>query len=188
MNFLKYGISATLLSTALFAGTYNVDSSHSTVGFKVKHMMISNVTGNFNNFNGSFEFDKKTNSLKSLKGEVQTASINTENQKRDEHLKSADFFDAKKFPKITFELTKIKDNKAYGNLTMHGITKEVELNYENSGEIKDPWGNTRMGLALNGVVNRYDFGLKYNSALETGGVAVGENVKLDIELEGILAK
>lgn len=188
MNFLKYGISATLLSTALFAGTYNVDASHSTVGFKVKHMMISNVTGNFKNFNGNFEFDEKTNSLKSLKGEVQTASINTENEKRDEHLKSADFFDVKKFPTIKFELTKVKDDKAYGNLTMHGVTKEVELNFENSGTIKDPWGNTRMGLSLNGTVNRYDFGLKYNSALETGGVAVSEEVKLIIDMEGVLAK
>merc|ERR1712065_12920 len=158
------------------------------VGFKVKLMMISNVKGNFDQFSGSFEYDEKTKQLTSLSGSVAVASINTANAKRDGHLKSGDFFLAEKYPQIKFELSKIKGDTAYGKLTMRGITKDVELELENNGMIKDPWGNTRVGLALSGKINRYDYGLKYNSVLEAGGVTVGETVKLDIEIEGIKAK
>ena len=188
MKFLKLGLASLVASSALFAGTYNIDASHSNVGFKVKHMMISNVVGKFDNFNGTFEYDEKSNQLKSLVGNIEVNSINTENKKRDGHLKSADFFDAGKFENIKFELSKIEKDKAYGKLTLRGVTKDVELDFENNGSIKDPWGNTRVGLALSGKINRIDYGLKYNSVLEAGGVAVGEMVKLDIELEGILAK
>lgn len=188
MKLVKLGLASVLAAGTLFAGIYNVDTSHSNIGFKVKHMMISNITGKFDKFNGSFEYDEKTNTIKNLTGVVEVSSINTENEKRDGHLKSADFFDAKKHPKLTFKLDKIDDEKAYGVLTMRGISKNVALDFENNGSIKDPWGNTRVGLALSGKVNRMDYGLKYNSILEAGGVAVGEKVKLDIELEGILAK
>jgi polyisoprenoid-binding protein YceI len=185
---VKLGLASILASSSLFAGTYKVDSTHSNIGFKVRHMMISNVTGKFNQFDGSFEYDEKTKTIKSLIGTAEISSINTDNEKRDGHLKSADFFDAKKYPKLTFKLDKIEDEKAYGKLTMRGITKDVVLDFENNGTIKDPWGNTRVGLAFSGKVNRIDYGLKYNSILEAGGVAVGEKVKLDIEIEGILAK
>lgn len=188
MKLVKLGLASILAASALYAGTYNVDSSHSNVGFKVKHMMISNVTGKFDTFNGSFEYDEKTKTLKNLIGTIKVASINTENVKRDGHLKSADFFDANKHPNLTFKLDKISGDKAYGVLTMRGVSKNVVLDFENNGSIQDPWGNTRVGLALSGKVNRIDYGLKYNSVLEAGGVAVGEKVKLDIELEGILAK
>ena len=188
MKLVKLGLASVLTATALFAGTYNVDASHSNVGFKVKHLMISNVTGKFDKFNGSFEFDEKTNMLKSLKGEAEVASINTENEKRDGHLKSADFFDAANFPKVTFTLDKIDNDKAYGKLTMRGVTKAVELDYENNGTITDPWGNKRVGLELSGKINRKDFGLNWNKTLEAGGVVVDETVKLEIEVEGILAK
>uniref|UniRef100_UPI004047471A YceI family protein n=1 Tax=Aliarcobacter sp. TaxID=2321116 RepID=UPI004047471A len=188
MKFLKLGLASLVASSALFAGTYNVDTSHSNVGFKVKHMMISNVVGKFDKFNGTFEYDEKTNTLKSLNGNIDVSSINTENEKRDNHLKDSDFFAAKDFNNIKFELTKVEDDKAFGKLTIRGITKDVELDFENNGTIKDPWGNTRRGIALSGKINRMDYGLKYNSVLEAGGVAVGEVVKLDIELEGILAK
>lgn len=188
MKLVKLGLASVLAASALFGATFNVDSSHSNVGFKVKHMMISNVKGNFNEFNGSFEYDQKTNTLKALKGEVKVASIDTDNAKRDGHLKSADFFDAANHPNLTFSLDKIKGDKAYGILTMRGVSKNVVLDFEDNGSIKDPWGNTRVGLALSGKINRIDYGLKYNSVLEAGGVAVGETVKLDIELEGILAK
>lgn len=188
MKFLKLGIVSLLASSALFAGTYNVDASHSNVGFKVKHMMISNVVGKFDKFNGSFEYDEKTKTLKSLVGDIDVNSINTENEKRDAHLKSADFFAANEFNNIKFVLTKVEGDKAYGKLTMRGVTKDIILDLENNGTVKDPYGNTRVGLALTGKINRMDYGLKYNTVLEAGGVAVDEIVKLDIQLEGILAK
>lgn len=188
MKFLKLGLASVIASTALFAGTYNVDASHSNVGFKVKHMMISNVIGKFNKFNGTFEYDEKTKTLKSLVGEIDVNSINTENEKRDAHLKSAEFFSANEFNNIKFVLSKVDGDKAYGKLTMRGVTKDVTLDLENNGTVKDPWGNTRVGLGLSGKINRMDYGLKYNAVLEAGGVAVDEIVKLDIQLEGILAK
>lgn len=188
MNLVKLSLASILTAGALFAGTYNVDTAHSNVGFKVKHLMISNVSGKFDKFNGSFEYDEKTKQVKSLTGLITVASVNTDNAKRDGHLKSADFFDASKFPEIKFTLNKIEDDYAYGSLLIHGISKEVKLDFENNGSIIDPWGNTRVGLALNGKINRSDFGLMYNSVLEAGGVMIGEKIKLDIELEGILAK
>jgi len=182
-------LALTLLgSVSLFAGNYNVDTTHSNVAFKVKHMMISEVSGKFDTFNGSFEYDEKTKTLKSLNGKIDVNSINTANAKRDDHLRSPDLFDVQKFPSITFALDKVKGNKAYGKLTMHGVTKNVVLSFENNGVIKDPWGNTRVGLGLSGQLNRKDYGISWNTALEAGGVAVGENVKLDIQLEGILAQ
>ena len=186
MKFLKLGLASVIASSALFAGTYNVDASHSNVGFKVKHMMISNVVGKFDKFDGTFEYDEKTKTLKSLVGNIDVNSINTENEKRDAHLKDSDFFAAKDFNNIKFELAKIEGHKVFGKLTIRGITKDVELDFENNGTVKDPWGNTRVGLALSGKINRMDYGLKYNKVLEAGGVAVDEIVKLDIQLEGAI--
>jgi len=178
-----------ILSTAsLFAGTYNVDTDHSTVGFKIKHMMISDVNGKFDKFSGSISYDEKTKTIKALTGKIDVNSINTANQKRDDHLRTPDLFDTKKYPEITFALNNVKGEKAYGNLTMHGVTKNVILDLENNGVIQDPWGNQRIGLGLSGKINRKDYGITWNTALEAGGVAVGEDVKLDIQLEGILAK
>lgn len=188
MKLVKVGLASILAAGALFGGTYNVDSSHSNVGFKVKHMMISNVQGKFEKFTGSFEYDEKTKQLQSLVGNIEVDSINTGDAKRDGHLKAPDLFDAKKYPSITFTLDKIDNDKAYGKLTMHGITKNIELDFENNGSVKDPWGNTRVGLALSGKLNRKDYGITWNKVLEAGGVAVGDKVKLDIELEGILAQ
>ncbi|KFN39077.1 MAG: hypothetical protein JU82_08555 [Sulfuricurvum sp. MLSB] len=179
---------ALLGSASLFAGTYNVDPEHSTVGFKVKHMMISDVSGKFDTFSGVIHYDEKTKTLKELNGKVDVHSINTANEKRDAHLKAPDMFDAQKYPLITFALDKVKGDKAYGKLTMHGVTKNVVLDYEHNGLIKDPWGNQRIGLGLSGKINRKDYGITWNKAIEAGGVAVGETVKLDIQLEGILAK
>lgn len=188
MNFTRLTLASLITASALFAGTYKVDVSHSTIGFKVKHLMISNVSGKFDKFNGTFEYDEKTKTLKSLSGNIEAASVNTENEKRDGHLKSADFFEVTKYPNLTFKLDKISDDQAFGKLTIHGVTKDVKLDFEDNGSIVDPWGNTRVGLALSGKINRKDFGLTWNKALEVGGVVVGEKIKLDIELEGILAK
>jgi polyisoprenoid-binding protein YceI len=174
---------------SLFAGTYNVDVAHSNVAFKVKHMMISNVKGQFDKFSGSFEYDEKTKTLKSLNGIVEINSINTQNAKRDGHLKSADFFDVAKYPTMNLKVIKVDGDTAYTQLTMHGVTKEVKMELELSGQvIKDPWGNTRTGLSLSSKISRKDFGLNWNQLIEAGGVVVGEDVKISIELEGILAK
>ena len=189
MKLLKLSLASILASGALYAATFNVDKSHSNVGFKVKHMMISTVSGEFNDFKGSFEYDEETNTLESLNGVVEVKSIDTANTKRDNHLKQSDFFAADKYPQITFDLDKIDGDKAYGKLTMRGVTKDVVLDVETAGAtIKDPWGNTRTGLTLTGEIDRFDYGIKYNSVLEAGGVAVGKDVKLVVELQGIKAK
>lgn len=188
MKLIKLGLTSILAGSALLAGTYNVDPAHSHMGFKVKHMMISNVNGKFDTFSGTFEYDEKTNTLKSLNGSVTVKSINTENAKRDEHLRTSEFFAAAEYPEMTFVLEKVEGDTAYGKLTMRGVSKDVQLEFENNGLVKDPWGNTRVGLALSGRVNRFDYGMKYNEVLEAGGLAVGETVKINVELEGILAK
>ncbi|MAD42740.1 MAG: hypothetical protein CL623_10175 [Arcobacter sp.] len=188
MNLKKLAISSVLLVSTLFAGSYNVDKSHSDVGFKVKHLMISNVKGNFNEFKGSFEYDEKTKTLVSLNGEIEVSSINTDNEKRDKHLRAPDLFDAVKFPLITFKLTKVDGDDVYGDFTMKGVTKNIKLDFDNGGIIKDPWGNERAGFALSGKIDRTDFGITWNKILEAGGVTVGNTIKLDIEIEGIKAK
>ncbi len=188
MKLIKLGLASLLATGALFAGTFNVDKSHSNVGFKVKHMMISNVIGKFKNFSGTIDYDEDTKTLKSISGKIEVKSINTEDEKRDKHLRADDFFAAEKFPNITFESIKIDGDELIGNFTLRGITKEVKFELENNGVIKDPWGNTRVGLALTGKINRKDYGLTYSKLLEAGGVAVGDTVKLNIEIEGIKAK
>ena len=188
MKFLKLGLASLVASSVLFAGNYNVDASHSNVGFSVKHMMITNVTGKFNDISGAFEFDEKTNTLKSINGEIVAASIDTANEKRDEHLKAEDMFDVAKFQKITFKSTKIEKDAVYGDFTMKGVTKNIKLDLETSSVIKDPWGKQRTGFSLNGRIKRSDFGLTWNKALETGGVAVSDEVKLAIDIEGVLAQ
>ena len=188
MKILKLSLASIAVSSALFAGTYNVDASHTNAGFTVKHMMITNVTGKFNDVAGTFEFDEKTNTLKSINGEIVVASINTANEKRDEHLKAEDMFDVAKFQKITFKSTKIEKDVVYGDFTMKGVTKNIKLDLETSSVIKDPWGKQRTGFSLNGKIKRSDFGLTWNKALETGGVAVSDDVKLAIDIEGVLAQ
>ena len=188
MKILKLSLVSLAVSTALFAGTYNVDASHTNAGFTVKHMMITNVTGKFNDVAGAFEFDEKTNTLKSINGEIVVASINTANEKRDEHLKAEEMFDVAKFPKITFKSTKIEKDAVYGDFTMKGVTKNIKLDLETTSVIKDPWGKQRTGFSLNGKIKRSDFGIVWNKALETGGVAVSDDVKLAIDIEGVLAQ
>ena len=154
MNLVKLGLASILTAGALFAGTYNIDPSHSNVGFKVKHMIISNVKGQFDKFTGTFNLDEKTNTITSLTGLIEVSSLTTANANRDKDLKSAVFFDAEKYPTITFKLIKVDGDTAFGALTMKGVTKQVELDFENNGMIKDTWGNTRVGLALDGKISR----------------------------------
>lgn len=170
-------------SMSLFATPYSVDVSHSSVGFKVKHMMVSSVNGNFSGFSGSYNLDKGV--LKSLNGTVKTSTINTGIAKRDDHLRSADFFDVTQYPEITFEMLSQKGNKVTGNLSMHGITKKVVLEVDMGGVMTDNNGDQRSGMTLEGKINRKDFGLGWNKAIESGGVVVGDEVKMTIEIEGI---
>lgn len=177
-------IAALLLnSSALFAAPYTLDVSHSQVGFKVKHMMVSTVSGNFSGFSGSYDLEKGV--LKSLSGTIKATSINTGIVKRDDHLRSADFFDVAKYPEITFNLLSHKGKKVTGNLTMHGVTKKVTLDMDMGGVVTDPMGNQRSGFVLTGTINRKDFGLTWHKGMEAGGVVVGDEVKLVIEIEGI---
>lgn len=169
--------------SVLFAGTYQVDASHSKVGFKIKHLSISNVYGTFDKFDANIEYDEKTKELKILKSSVDANSINTKNEDRDAHLKEEDYFNTKKYPNISFELLEIKDDTMVANLTIKGITKKVEFDYENNGIVKDPWGNTKLGFSLETKINRVDFGLKANKILETGGLLLGEKVKITADIE-----
>lgn len=165
-----------------------IDPTHSEIGFKVKHMMFTNVSGKFQKFDASIETegDDFENAKIDFTGAID--SISTGNADRDGHLLSADFFDAAQYPEIKFRATSFAkqsegEYELVGDLTLHGVTKSVKLDAEYSGQMKDPWGNTKAGFALSGKINRKDWGLNWNSALETGGVLVGEEVKLAIELQ-----
>lgn len=172
-----------MLSTSIFASTYEIDGAHTKVTFKVKHMAIANVYGTFSKFDSVIEYDEATKMLQKVETTIDVKSIDTENKKRDKHLRSKDFFDVKKFPELTFKLLKIDGDKAVGNLTIKGITKEVTFDYENNGTVKDPWGNTKLGFALEAKIDRRDFGLTWNKILETGGLVVGHDIKLIVDVE-----
>ncbi|MGC4040486.1 MAG: YceI family protein [Flavobacterium sp.] len=165
-----------------------IDPTHSEVGFKVKHMMFTNVSGKFGTYEADITTEEDDFTKSSISFSADIDSVNTNNADRDGHLKSADFFDAGNYPKLTFVSSSFRkiDDENYeltGNLSLHGETKEVKLPVEFSGLMKDPWGNTKVGLNISGKINRKDWGLNWNSALETGGVLVGEDVKLNIELQ-----
>ncbi|NUM31182.1 MAG: polyisoprenoid-binding protein [Bacteroidetes bacterium] len=172
--------------------SWNIDSSHSEIGFKVRHMMISNVSGFFERYSLKVE----TESLDFTKSKIEfiadTSSINTDSEQRDAHLKGADFFDCENFPSLKFEATKVEHLKdenylLYGNLTIKEISKEVKLELEFGGIGKDPWGNERAGFNFNGKINRSDWNLTWNAGLETGGVLVSDEVKLFGEIELVKA-
>jgi len=176
------------LPSLAFAATWEIDPAHSSAEFSVKHMMVSNVKGSFNIEKGTVNLDDKDITKSTVEATLDAKSVNTGNAKRDEHLRAPDFFDTAKFPTITFKSTKVEKAgegklKVSGNLTMHGVTKPVVLDVTGpSKESKDPWGNTRTGVEATTKLNRKDFGLTYNSALETGGVAVGEEVTVTLDL------
>jgi polyisoprenoid-binding protein YceI len=173
------------------AATWQIDPEHSSVQFKVRHLMVSNVKGEFSRFSGLATIDDQDITRSSVKVNIETASIDTKVAKRDEHLKSADFFDVTKYPAMTFASKKVvkagNDKlKVTGDLTIHGVTREVILDVEGpTAEVKDPWGNTRRGATATTKINRKDFGLNWNKALETGGVVVGDDVIITLEVEMI---
>lgn len=193
-RFAKLCVGALLFATPLaHSAEYEVDGAHSTVGFSVKHMVISTVTGRFNSFSGTFEFDAEKGTAGNTKFEVKADSIDTGNAKRDEHLKSPDFFDVAKFPMITVTNSKIKkmskDKYEWnGDLTMHGVTKPVKFDLEYTGTVKDPMGNQKIAFSARTKIKRSEWGLKWNKALEAGGVAVSDDVQLLVDVAAVEKK
>ena len=174
------------------ASTWNLDPSHSQAAFTVRHLMVSNVRGEFRKLVGSLQFDAKDPSKSSVAVSIDAASIDTRDEKRDAHLKSPDFFDVAKTPKLTFKSTKIEKGGAgyhvTGDLSMHGVTRSVILDVEGpTAPMKTPWGTEAMGLSGTTTINRKDFGLVYNSPLEAGGVMVSDTVKISIDAEFVKA-
>jgi polyisoprenoid-binding protein YceI len=165
-----------------------IDTSHSQVQFTVRHMMISKVRGRFESFTGTVNFDEANPAASSVEVQIDASSINTNDEKRDSHLTSADFLDAANFPQITFVSKRVEviddsHGRIIGDLTIRGVTKEVVLETEYSGQAKSPWGTTSAGFSAETKINRKDWGLNWNVALETGGVLVGEEVLIQIEVE-----
>jgi polyisoprenoid-binding protein YceI len=176
---------------AAVASTWNIDPDHSNLGFKIKHLMVSNVKGNFEKYTGVVEIDDKDITKSKVEVTIDTNSINTNVKKRDDHLRSADFFDVAKYPTMTFVSKNVAvagpdKLKITGDFTLHGVTKEIVLDLEGpTGESKDPWGNIRKGATATSKINRKDYGLKWNQTLETGGVLVGDDVDITLEVEMI---
>jgi polyisoprenoid-binding protein YceI len=171
--------------------TWNIDSSHTQSTFTIRHLVISNVRGEFKNTTGVVKLDDANQAASSVEAVIDAKSINTREEKRDAHLKSADFFDVEKYPTITFKSSKVEKAgegyKVSGDLTMHGVTKPVVLDVSAlTPEIKDPWGNTRRGVSAKTTVNRRDYGLNWSKMIEAGPV-VGDEVKIEIEAELIKA-
>ena len=164
------------------ATKWNLDTAHSEITFKVRHMMISNVKGAFNTFTAEVEAEDDTFKNSKVSATIQTDSIDTNNADRDTHLKSADFFNVEQNPTITFESDSLADDVT-GHLTINGVTKPVQLEVEFGGINQDPWGNTKAGFTFEGKIKRSDFGLNWNAALETGGVLVSDDVKIAGELQ-----
>ena len=160
-----------------------LDAAHSEINFKVRHMMIASVSGQFEAFTASAETNGDSFEGATIAFSAQTASVNTGNADRDNHLRSADFFDAENHPEITFASTAFNGETLEGNLTIRGVRKPVVLDVEFGGIGKDPWGNTKAGFTVTGKINRKDFGLNWNAALEAGGVLVGEEVKIQAEIQ-----
>ncbi|XOB63081.1 YceI family protein [Campylobacterota bacterium DY0563] len=176
------------IASALSAESYNLDKSHSRVGFKIKHLAVSNVYGTFDKFDTIIEYDEKSKNITKLTATIDVDSINTRNKKRDAHLKEKTFFDVSKYPNIKFELVKILKDKIVANITMKNITKEIEFDYENYGTIKDPWGNERLGFYLEGKINRTDFGLEQSGLMETTSLVLSKTVKITADIQAKRAK
>jgi polyisoprenoid-binding protein YceI len=186
---------AVLLLPALApASVWQIDPEHSSIQFKVRHLMVSNVKGVFSKVRGVVEIDDRDSTRMKADVTIDTASIDTKVAKRDEHLRSADFFDVAKYPSMTFVSKRVVKEgdgrlRMVGDLTLRGVTREVTLAVEGpSPEAKDPWGNIRRGASASAKINRKDFGLTWNKALETGGVVVGDDVMIEIEVELIKEK
>jgi polyisoprenoid-binding protein YceI len=187
---IKYVVALSLILPTLgYAKTFKLDTTHSEVLFKVKHLVISTVTGRFNKFNGTFDFDEKTKKLKNVNVEIDVASIDTNEKDRDKHLRNEDFFDVKKFPKSTFKSTKVeykkgKPFKVHGDLTIRGKKKPVVMDVDYKGSVQDAWGNQKVVFSAEFKIDRKDFGIVWNKKLDKGGLAVGNEVRILIAGQG----
>jgi polyisoprenoid-binding protein YceI len=176
-------------TTVVPTGTWNVDPIHSRVGFSVRHLGIATVRGTFKEFEGTLEVGEDLSSARA-RGTVKPASIDTHDASRDDHLRSADFFDVENYPEIAFASTSIEvtgagEWKVVGDLTIRGVTKEIELDAEVGGTENDPWGNERIGLEASGQISRSDFGMKFNIALGSGNVVVSDKVKVILDISAV---
>ncbi|HKD62288.1 MAG TPA: YceI family protein [Terracidiphilus sp.] len=184
---------ATTTATTATTTTWKLDPAHSHAEFKVKHMMISNVKGSFSSLSGTLTEHATDATLSSVEATIDIGTISTGDAQRDTHLKSADFFDVEKYPTMTFTSTQVKPNgdggyDVTGDLTMHGVTRQQTFAVEGpTPPTKDPWGNTRIGLSATAKINRKDYGLNWNAALEAGGVLVGETVSVTLEVQFVKA-
>ncbi len=189
-NFLK-AVFGVLAASAIAFGqpsTYDIDTAHSSAQFSVRHLMISNVKGEFSKVTGTILYDPKNLAASKIDAVIDANTISTRDAKRDEHLKSADFFETAKYPTLQFKSKEFKRTndklQIKGDLTIHGVTKEVVLDVDGpTPEIKDPWGLTRLGATATTKINRKDWGLTFNSVLETGGVAIGDEVLITLDIE-----
>ncbi|HMG87902.1 MAG TPA: YceI family protein [Terracidiphilus sp.] len=184
---------ATTTQTTSALTTWNIDPAHSAAEFKVKHMMISNVKGKFTGISGKLVFDESDPTRSTIEAEIPVATVSTHDEQRDAHLKSADFFDAEKYPTLNFKSLSVRitgpgEHEVVGELSIHGVTKVVAFVVDGPTlPGKDPWGNTRIGLSATAKINRKEFGLVWNAALETGGVLVGEDIAITLDIEFIKA-
>ena len=189
VGWLSGGVAATAIAEM---AKWNLDKDHTTLGFEVVHMVVSKTQGKFTEYSGTVEMDAEKQEFKTFEAVIQTASVTTDHQKRDEHLRSADFFDAKTFPTMTYKMksyTKSGDQfTAIGDFTLLGVTKEMTLVGTFNGMAQDPWGNMRAGFTAEGTINRKDFGMKFSKLLDNGGLMVGDEVKLKLEIEVIKEK
>jgi len=188
---------AILLGLVLVAGLaaaqdFKIDKAHSEVGFGVKHLMISTVKGRFTDFEGTIHYDAKDTTKSSVDVAIKTASINTDNQARDNDLHKSEFLDVAKYPELTFKSTKVtKRGKQFvlaGDLTIKGVTKPVRIPFTMSGPITDPWGNQRIAAEGSTTINRRDFGVTYNSKMQDGSAVVGDEVKISLSIEAVVPK
>ena len=196
IRFLAFILFANLLlslSAGAQTSNWNIDPNHSTAQFTVRHLGISNVTGNFTKVSGAVELNEKNITQSQVKAVIDVSSVDTRVADRDKDLRSANFFDAEKFPTIEFKSKRIVNSggklQLIGDLTMHGTTREVTLDVDTlAPEVNDPWGNLRRGFSASTTINRQDFGLTYSHALKTGEAVVGDNVKIQIDVELIKKK
>jgi polyisoprenoid-binding protein YceI len=171
---------------------WNIDGAHSGINFSIRHMVVSKVRGRFTKFSGALQLDDADLTRSTLDVHIDASSIDTGTQQRDDHLRSADFFDAEKYPELHFQSSRIeklaKDNyRVVGDLTIKDVTREVALDVEYGGQAKDPWGNQRAGFIASTSIDRKDFGLKWNQVLEAGGVLVGDKVTIELEIQAVKA-
>ena len=169
---------------------YTLDRAHTTVEFVVRHLMITKVRGRFTSFDGQIELTPSSDLPVTITAAIDAGSFDTREEQRDAHLRSADFFEVEKYPHLMFESERIEGTPeqftVHGKLTLHGVTRDVKLSGTFEGRASDPWGGVRVGYAAHVVINRKDFGLTWNTALETGGVVVGDEVRIELNVEAVL--